>query len=90
MHRSDISSVRIVKINALKYTLIGGVGCATWSAMRAGQWNDDDNSGYTFYWSAIMDGLGGRIGYGVGAIQSGEYTYIIQTEQDVIKLEIDP
>lgn len=90
LHRSDINSVRILKNNTLKYALIGGAGGVAWTVLTADQWNDDDNSGYTFYWSAIMGGIGGGIGILVGNLQSGEYIYIIQHEKDTIEMDVSP
>ncbi len=76
--RSEIERIEKFMNNGIRNAIIGGVAGAVWSMITAGQWNDDDNSGYTIYWSAFMGGLGGGIGYVIGTFQSGEFNFIFE------------
>ena len=76
--RSEIDRIEKSMNNGIRNAVMGGVAGALFSIITASGWNDDDNNGYTFYWSAVLGGLGGGIGYMLGSLQSGEYAFIFE------------
>ena len=75
--RSEIDRIEKSMNNGLRNAIIGGITGAVWSILAASGSNDY-NSGYMFYWSAILGGLGGGLGYMLGSIQSGDYTFLFE------------
>ena len=84
--RSEIERIEKFMNNGIRNAIIGGVAGAVWSLITASQWNDDDNSGYTIYWSAIIGGLGGGIGYVIGTFQSGEFNFIFEGNKNAYNI----
>ena len=71
---SQINRITLKKSNALKYSILSAAGTVGWVVLTQDNWNDDSNSGYTFFWSGVMGGVAGGAGYLVGSMQTDEHT----------------
>ena len=88
--RSEIDRIEKSMNNGIRNAVIGGVAGVVFSIITASGWNDEGNSGYTFYWSAILGGLGGGIGYMIGSLQSGDYTFIFEGNRNSYNHKTSP
>ena len=81
LHANDINRIVQNTDKKLQYGIMGALGVATWVLLTADIWNDDDNSGYTFFWSAILAAPAGGTGYLIGSLSQKEYTYHFESNE---------
>lgn len=87
LHASDIIRIVQKKNDGLKFGAIGAAGVMAWVVLTAGEWNDDDNSGYTFFWSAILAVPAGGTGYLIGSMHEYEYSFLFQSNENTTALK---
>lgn len=87
---SDIIRIVQKKNDALKLAAIGAAGVVAWVVMTADEWNDDDNSGYTYFWSAILAVPAGGTGYLVGSFHQYEYSILFESNEKTAELQAIP
>ena len=81
LHASDIIRILQKRNDAMKFGAMGAVGTVAWVVFTAPTWNDDNNSGYTFFWSAILAAPAGVAGALVGSLHSYEYSYLFESNE---------
>ena len=87
---SEINRIVVSRHHGIHYGLAGAASAALWVVLTQDEWNDDNNSGYTFYWSAIYGGIGGYLGYKMGAFHPRECTYYFTSNGNTDKPESAP
>ncbi len=90
LHASDIIRIVQKKNDALKLGAIGAAGVVAWVVLTADEWNDDDNSGYTFFWSAILGVPAAGTGYLVGSFHQYEYSFLFESNEKAVELQAAP
>lgn len=81
LHARDIKRIVQKRNNALQYGIIGGLGRAAWVVLTADEWNHDDNTGYTVYWSAMLGAPVGGLGFLLGRILQDEYSFLFESNK---------
>mgnify|MGYP006883089775 CR=1 FL=1 len=79
---SAIHQITLKRSNAKKYSLMGAAGAMGWVVLTQGSWNNDNNPGYTFYWSAIFGGIGAGAGFLVGSMQTDEHIIRFKSNEE--------
>jgi len=87
---SEINRIIVSRDHRLAYGLAGAASGAIWVILTQDEWNDDNNTGYVYYWSAVYGSIGGYLGYKLGTFHPLEYTYYFSSNDTHKKLEDTP
>lgn len=90
LHASEINRIVQKRNDALKYGLLGAAGVAGWVVLTAGEWNDEDNSGYTIFWSGVLGVPAGGLGYLLGSTHRYEYYLLFETNETTARVGANP
>ena len=90
LHASDIKMIVQKRNDGLKLGLLGAAGVAGWVMLTASDWNDDDNSGYTIFWSGVLGVPAGGLGFLIGSMHRYEYHILFETNESTARVRANP